>query len=273
MDKKKRLGIQAIATLIQNCNFKGFFLGEIYKGQTKNVCVPGINCYSCPGAVASCPVGALQNELSAWKFRFPYYVVGLLILFGTIMGRLVCGFLCPFGFVQDLINRIPVPGKVKKLKGEFVLRKIRWLILIGFVIVLPIVVKLTPFFCKYICPSGTLAGLLLSIGNTELFGQYGSIFAIKLSILLGIIILGLFVSRPFCKYLCPLGLIYGWFNKISLVRMHVDTERCTHCGICEKVCDMCVNPSLDPNHTECIRCMHCIKECPAKALSFGIKNK
>ena len=149
MDNKKRFGIQAVATLIQNCNLKGFFTGEIYKGQVKNVCVPGINCYSCPGAVASCPIGALQNALSASRFKFPFYVVGILIFLGALLGRLICGFLCPFGFLQDLLHRIPFYKKIKTFKGDFVLRKIKWIVLILFVVILPVCVKLTPFFCKY----------------------------------------------------------------------------------------------------------------------------
>ena len=114
MDNKKRTAIQVIATIIQNANFKGFFTGKIYQGQTKQVCVPGLNCYSCPGAVGSCPIGALQNSLSSMRFRFPYYVLGLLIFFGALLGRAVCGFLCPFGLVQDILYKIPFVKKIKK---------------------------------------------------------------------------------------------------------------------------------------------------------------
>ena len=101
------MGIQSVAALIQNANFKGFFTGKIYTGAGKNVCVPGLNCYSCPGAVGACPLGSLQNYLSGMKFRFPYYVLGLLLFFGALLGRAVCGFLCPFGFLQDLLYLIP----------------------------------------------------------------------------------------------------------------------------------------------------------------------
>ena len=101
------MGIQAVAVLIQNANFKGFFTGKIYTGATKKVCVPGLNCYSCPGAVSACPVGSLQSFLSARTFRFPYYVLGILLFAGALLGRAVCGLLCPFGFLQDLIYLIP----------------------------------------------------------------------------------------------------------------------------------------------------------------------
>ena len=100
-----RHSIQAAATLLQNANFKGFFEGRIYQGPAKSVCVPGLNCYSCPGAVGACPVGSLQTYLSGLKFKVPYYVVGILIFVGALIGRAVCGFLCPFGFLQDLLYK------------------------------------------------------------------------------------------------------------------------------------------------------------------------
>lgn len=268
MDKKKRTVIQAIATLIQNANFKGFFEGKIYQGPVKNVCVPGLNCYSCPGAVGSCPIGSLQNSLSAYKFRFPYYVLGLIFFFGALLGRFICGFICPFGFIQDLLNKIPLPVKVKTFKGDKVLRKIKYFVLLTAVVVLPIFVKLTPIFCKYLCPSGTLAGILLAISDTSLFKVMGSRFAWKACILTVVVIASVIIARPFCKYLCPLGAIYAPFNKISVLQMNCDSKKCIDCGACTRVCDMCVDPSKDANSPECIRCGRCIKECPVKALKY-----
>lgn len=271
--EKRRMAIQAVATLLQNANFKGFITGKIYTGSSKAVCVPGLNCYSCPGAVGACPVGSLQNSLSSMRFKFPYYVVGLLIFFGVLAGRLICGFICPFGFIQDLLNKIPFPVKLKHFKGDRLLRKLKYAVLIILVIVMPICVKLTPFFCKYLCPSGTLAGILLALSDTKLFGVFGSLFAWKACILGIIVFLSILISRPFCKYLCPLGAIYAPFNKISLFKMHLNPSACIGCGKCSKVCDMCVDPSKTPNHTECIRCGKCINECPTNALKFGIIDK
>ena len=130
MDKKKRIVIQSIAALIQNANLKGFFTGKIYTGKTKGICVPGLNCYSCPGAVGACPIGALQNELSAFKFKIPYYVVGLILFFGALAGRLICGFICPFGLLQDLINKIPFPVKIKRFAGDKYFRMVKYVILV-----------------------------------------------------------------------------------------------------------------------------------------------
>ena len=269
MDNRKRTAIQAAAALLQNANLKGFFTGSIYQGAGKTVCVPGLNCYSCPGAVGSCPIGALQNALSASRFRFPYYIIGLLLFFGTLFGRLICGFLCPFGLLQDLLFRIPAAGKRNTWKGDRLLRRLKYAVLLVLVIVLPLSVKLTPFFCKYLCPSGTLAGILLACSNTALFRAFGSRFAWKACILGLILLAGVWIARPFCKYLCPLGTIYGQLNRISVFRMHVDAAACISCGKCAAVCDMGVDPSRTPNHSECIRCGRCTDVCPAKALRFG----
>lgn len=273
MKKKYKLLIQGIAALIQNANFKGFFTGEIYQGAGKNICVPGLNCYSCPGAVGSCPIGSLQNSLSSYKFKFPYYVLGLLFFFGALLGRFICGFLCPFGLFQDLIYFIPFPKKIRNLCNHFkadpYLRYIKYVILLLMVILFPILFKLTPVFCKYLCPSGTLSGLILMISNHELFDLIGNHFLLKLGILISIVLISVLIFRPFCKYLCPLGAIYGFFNRISLLQIKVDTNRCNGCGMCKKVCDMNVDIKKTPSDAECIRCGRCMEECSQKAIRFG----
>ncbi|MCR5322189.1 MAG: 4Fe-4S binding protein [Lachnospiraceae bacterium] len=269
-----RLRIQIIAALVQNANFKGFFTGKIYKGNTKSVCVPGLNCYSCPGAVGACPIGSLQNFLSSRTFKFPYYVVGLLIFFGALLGRAVCGFLCPFGLIQELIHKIPFPKKkISAFPGDKQLRYLKYAILLIFVITLPIIFKLTPTFCKFICPAGTLEGglpIVLLHGNENNL-QTGFLFGWKLGVLIVCLIACLFIYRPFCKYLCPLGAIYGLLNPVSLYRMHLDTASCTHCGACARTCPMQVDPAKKPNSTECIRCGKCTEACPSHALHLGIR--
>ena len=275
MDNKKRLAIQGLAALIQNADLKGFFTGQISQSATKAFCVPGLNCYSCPGAVGACPIGALQNSLSGMTFRFPYYVLGLLIFFGAFLGRAVCGFLCPFGLLQDLLNKIPFPKKIRTFKADRGLRRLKYVVLAVLVIIVPVFAKMTPAFCKYLCPSGTLSGILLAIADSRLFALLGSTFAWKVSVLVAIILLAVAIYRPFCKYLCPLGAFYAPFNKVALVGMSCDEAACVDCGACAEACGMGVDPSEEPNDTECIRCGACIKACPAKALSyeFGLKTK
>ncbi|MBE7004917.1 MAG: 4Fe-4S binding protein [Ruminococcaceae bacterium] len=264
--------IQLLAALVQNANFRGFFTGKIYKGATKNVCVPGLNCYSCPGAVGACPIGSLQNFLSSRPFKFPYYVVGLLLFFGALLGRAVCGFLCPFGFLQDLLHKIPFPRKkLGSFPGDRQLRKLKYAVLLLLVVLLPLLLDWTPTFCKYLCPAGTLEGgipLVLIFGGKQNLG-IGAMFVEKVTVLVLILALCLPIFRPFCKYLCPLGAIYGLMNPIALYRIRLAEERCTHCGACARRCPMQVDPAKTPNSAECIRCGACAAACPSDALHIG----
>ena len=264
-----RPSIQAVAALLQNANFKGFFEGKIYQGPIKSVCVPGLNCYSCPGAIGACPIGSLQSFLSGMKFKVPYYVVGLLIFFGVLLGRAVCGFLCQLGFLQDMLDKVPF-FKKNEFKIDKYLRYFKYVVLLLFVLILPFCFKLTPAFCKFICPSGTIAGIWLSIADKQVAGQLGKLFSLKLVILGLMLVSSLIIYRPFCKYICPLGAIYGFFNKVAVYRMHLDTGRCVGCGACAKVCKMNVDPSAKPNSCECIRCGDCVNACPHGALKLGV---
>lgn len=257
---RKRTWIQLIAACLSNGYIAGFLGSKIYKGNTKFFCVPGLNCYSCPGAMGSCPIGALQAVLGDRKYNFSYYIFGILILIGSLLGRLVCGLLCPFGFVQDLLHKIPL----RKLRiATRVDRALRWLkygILLVFVIILPIFATNafgvgSPYFCKWICPAGTLeGGFPLLLAHESLRQSIGWLFNWKLLLLIATVLSSIVIYRPFCKYLCPLGAFYSLFNKVSLYRMEVDQEKCTHCLRCEKQCKMGVSITKDINALECIRC-------------------
>ena len=265
---KGRLAVQGIAALVQNANFKGFFTGRVYGGASKGICVPGLNCHACPGALGACPIGALQNSLSTASVHFPYYVVGLLLFFGALLGRAVCGFLCPFGLLQDLLYRIPLPKKPVPSRAGHPLRKLKYLVLLVMVVALPLLASAGSAFCKYLCPSGTLAGLFLMLGNNALFQAAGRLFSWKLAVLVAVLILSILAFRPFCKYLCPLGAVYGLLNKVSLLRMRVDQQACVGCGACHAACKMGVDPVADPDHSECIRCGECISACSQGALGY-----
>ena len=158
-NKKRKLNrsyVQLIAAVLYNCNIKGFADASIYQGNIKGLCVPGLNCYSCPGAIGACPLGSLQTGLLSSRYKLPYYILGTLLLFGLFLGRFICGWICPFGFIQELIYKIP-SKKIRKNKVTGLLTYLKYVILIIFVIVIPLW-KLIPGFCKYICPVGTLEG-------------------------------------------------------------------------------------------------------------------
>lgn len=271
--KKIRTAVQIIFTIFTNGYAYGFLRGKIYQGNLKYACVPGLNCYSCPGALASCPLGALQALLNRRGFQVPFAMLGFFFLFGSIFGRFICGWLCPFGLVQDLLHKIPLFTKKKRLPFHHILKYGKYVVLIflvgaGSLFLFGGFAKV-PAFCKYLCPSGTLFGALpLLASNEALRDQAGGLFLWKLGILLALLLLSVKVYRPFCQYLCPLGAIYGWFNRFSLVQVHWERERCTACGACQRACPVDLAPEEISRSAECIRCGKCTTACPEKCLHF-----
>ena len=264
--------IQAGAVLFTNLHLPNFIKGGIYQGKGKTVCVPGLNCYSCPAASGACPIGAFQAVAGSSKFRFSCYITGFLILLGVLLGRLICGFLCPFGWFQELLHRIPTRKlSTKKLRT---LTYLKYVILLVMVVLLPAfavndVGMGDPFFCKYLCPQGVLEGAIpLALVNSGIRAALGKLFTWKLCILLAVAALSVLFYRPFCKWLCPLGAFYALFNKVSLLQMKVDANACISCGKCVKVCSMDVDVTKTPDHAECIRCGKCVLACPTGAVRF-----
>ena len=281
MDKKKqsewkRHRFQILWAFLTNSYLVGFAKGKIYDGKLKNLCVPGLNCYSCPGALGSCPIGAMQAVIGSWNFRMAFYVAGFLVFVGALMGRFVCGWLCPFGLIQDFLHKIPFVKKIGTFRGDRLLRKLKYVIFLVFVILLPMFVvdmlgQGAPYFCKLICPAGTLeGGIPLVLLNSAMRTAVGWLYAWKNVLLVVIVLLSVVIYRPFCKYICPLGAVYSVFNPIAVFRYRVDKEACVHCGACAKACKMQVDPSETPNHPECIRCGSCKKVCPTGAIYSGI---
>ena len=264
--------IQSLVLFVNNAYLAGFLKGHIYRGQLKSVCVPGLNCYSCPGALFSCPIGSLQAVLGSYQYKFTFYVTGLLMFFGLLFGRLVCGFLCPFGLLQELLHKIPFP-RIRKLWKW--LPGVKYVILVVFVLALPALFKGdigvgAPAFCKYICPAGTLtAGLPLLAADSAMRDALGWLFSLKAAIAILTILGCLSVYRFFCRVMCPLGAFYGLFNKIALYRLRFCVENCTNCGACSKACKMEVDPSQTPDSPECIRCGDCVKACRFSAIYFS----
>lgn len=275
---RRRGWVQAGATVVTNIHLPNFVDGSLYKGAGKSVCVPGLNCYSCPAATGACPIGAFQSVVGNSKFSFSYYVTGTLILLGVLLGRFICGFLCPFGWFQDLLHKIPSKKiSTTKLKP---LRLLKYAVLLFSVVLLPALLVNDvglgePIFCKYICPQGVLEGAIpLSIVDSGIRATLGLLFAWKFTILVVLILLSVFIYRPFCKWICPLGAIYGLMNRVSMTQMNVDKDKCVSCGKCARACKMDVDVTKTPNHFECIRCGMCVTACPTDAVSirFGLRD-
>jgi polyferredoxin len=270
----RRKILQFLSALICNAALPNFKTGALSRGPLKNLCVPGLNCYSCPAALASCPLGALQNALAG--ARFPLYVPGLLLLFGAALGRWICGFLCPFGLIQELLYKIPSP-KLGKSPLTRRLTLLKYAFLVVLVLVIPVITLVygygIPLFCKFICPVGTLeAGIPLALANSAIRDSIGGLFYWKLALLAALILASAPVYRVFCRFLCPLGALYGLFNRHALWGIRRDPRRCTACGICAKNCKM---DTRIANDRECIRCGACIRACPGGALSrtFPVRER
>lgn len=267
---KRRL-IQLYSALLFNSYLKGYISGSIFKGATKNFCTPGLNCYSCPGAVTSCPLGALQNSFSSSNKTAPYYMLGIIMLYGIIFGRWICGWLCPFGLLQDLLHKIKTP-KLKKGPVTRVLSFFKYVLIVVFVAVIPLLYMVRDFplpaFCKYICPAGTVGGalgLLINPENEGMFAMLGPLFTWKFALAVSIIVGAIFIYRIFCRFICPLGALYGFFNKFSLFGIQLERDKCVNCGKCISVCEMDIHHVGDH---ECISCGKCVGVCPTKAISY-----
>ena len=268
---KRRL-MQLYFALLFNANVKGFISGQIYdnpKG-SKFMCAPGINCYSCPGAIGACPLGSLQGSFDNGAPSI-FYVGGILLLYAILFGRMICGWLCPFGLIQDLLYKIKSP-KMKKSPVTRILSFLKYAIFVFFVLVVPITYAIrnvpTPAFCKYICPAGTIEGGLVLLSNKlndSFFAMLGPLFTWKFLLMVSIVVSTVFIYRVFCRFICPLGGLYGLFNKISIFGVKVDEEKCTHCNLCIAQCKVDIKHVGDQ---ECIFCGECIDVCPTKAISW-----
>ncbi|MGI6344080.1 MAG: 4Fe-4S binding protein [Bacillota bacterium] len=277
----KRRITQLLSAVLANSYFLGWKRGSIYQGSLKQVCVPFLNCYSCPGALGACPVGAFQSLLAARTKTFSLYILGFLAAVGALGGRFVCGWLCPFGLVQELLHKL----SRLRLQIPRLLELGKYLVLI-LTLALPLLWRnpLTglaePYFCKFICPAGTLeAGIPLTALNPNLAALTGWLFSWKVLFLLIVLVVSIFIWRPFCRTLCPLGAFYGLLNRFSIWRLRVDTHQCVNCGACSRACKAALTPYRNPNSGACVRCLECISACPTHALSFsrdhrvGIPNR
>jgi polyferredoxin len=281
----KRKLAQLAAALLTNANVKGFAEGRIYSGKLKQFCAPGLNCYSCPGAIAACPLGALQIMFADPEYKMSFYVVGTLMALGLALGRFICGWLCPFGLLQEFIRK-PFAAFAKNSKRQnskrrnatYFLRYTKYAILIVMVILGPLFAVDRfgfglPYFCEYFCPAGTIeAAAPLALANSSLRRLIGWVFWLKVGIAAAVVCMSAITNRFFCKYLCPLGAIYAAFNRISLIQLKYAPQKCCDCGICSIACPMDIDPRNVKAYSECIRCGKCSNVCPCGALTLFEKS-
>jgi len=233
----------------------------------KSVCGPGLNCHGCPLAGVSCPIGVMT--FSASVRTFPALAVGTVLTIGALAGRLVCGFLCPFGVLQELLYRIPT----RKFGLPNWTRYIKYAALLLLVLALPLLLgyetstEARLYYCK-VCPKGTLTATLPYWFSGSAGGLFtGGGLAARLAVLVVFLALMVTVSRAFCRTFCPLGAIYGLVSRFAMTRVVIDNEICTDCGACDKVCPVELDVRREVGSAECIACGECIKVCPVTAIS------
>ena len=263
----KRIIVQILSAIGINSYFFAIPKKAIYQGPLKGFPCPTLNCYACPLARFACPIGSLQHYAAIRAM--PFYLMGVFGVTGFSVGRAPCGWLCPFGFIQDLLYKI----KTFKIQIPRFMSYLKFAILVIVAILLPYLTH-ESWFSK-VCPVGLLEGGIPIIawnpktgGLAELRHLIGWLFFAKLGILMFILGLSVISKRPFCRLFCPLGAILAVFNKVSLLQINRKRGEynCEDCNMCKSVCPMDVNIYQDLTDIDCIRCGKCIYECPEGAL-------
>ncbi len=227
--------------------------------------VPGLNCYACPIAGGACPLGSLQHFMVLR--RIPFFLIGFFLLIGGLVGRMVCGWICPIGWLQELMYK----AKVKKLRINYKpLRYLKYVVLASLVLIIPFLLG-EPWFSK-LCFVGTIqAGIPLIIMDQSLRDLIGTLFYIKLAITGVTLTAFLFIKRPFCRFICPLGATYSLFNPVSYARLEVG-KGCYECDKCREICPVDIKVHEEPNSPECVRCLECTT-CAHVELKMGRKKE
>jgi len=260
--KNRRL-FQFLTAFFSNFQLLNFLTVKLYTGKLKFVPFPIMNCYACPASVFACPIGTLSHFLVLSKV--PFFVVGIISAVASTFGRWICGWVCPFGLLQDLLFKIPS----MKLKLPDKLSYLRYVSLVLLVVVLPFFFK-EHYFCM-LCPTGTLeAGLYWVAASGMILRMAGGFFLFKVAIASSFLYLSIFVKRPFCRFLCPLGAFFSLFNKLSIVDFEVKEKDCIECNLCKKACPVDYPIYRSPNSPNCLRCLNCVRVCSAVKVKSNI---
>ena len=247
--------------------FGGILLGARFS----NVTIP---VFSCPVnmsqlAESSCYYLSHLGEL----FSLPVSDIVLFFLstigFALILGRVICGFLCPMGLVQDIMDRIrrktKTEGIIMNERMYKALVPIRWVLLF-------LMLGLTFIggnFCNF-CPAVTVSPILAGLQTSLFLSGFLMIF----------VLIGSFFKRRFFCTICPLGYLIGLLHKLSPFRIKKDCTACTECGASYNACPMGIKAiytereKSDVTDITCIMCGECVKKCPEdNALSVTLLGK
>jgi ferredoxin-type protein NapH len=236
----------------------------------KWLCNPVLSCHSCALAWFACPIGVFVHY--SGYHLFPFIAFGTVMLVGVLVGRLLCGWVCPFGLVQDWLHKIPsrkivLPGWTSNIK---------YVVLLLMVFLFPFMLGESTWlsFCR-ICPA---AALQVSIPGV-ITGGFSSISlatAIRFAVLGVVVLLVIFSSRAFCNVLCPIGALLAPLNFVSFWVVKPPRESCLACQKCDKACSTHVRPSLRLSNQipanralDCIVCHDCQTACESTLPQAG----
>ena len=257
---KNRRTVQLVALILANVYFLNFlrFLPCGY-----------LQCSNCVASTFTCPLilfqrgavmastGMLSTGIGAKVIASMAAGLAMLMAFGAALGSWACGWLCPFGFIQDIVYRI----RALKFRLPLWSGHLRIPLFVALGIALPYLTR-SLFFCD-ICPSGTVNRLWQQAAGIPLFFKTpeGIVAMVSIGVLLLITALSVFTSRPFCTILCPIGGLHGSMNRISGMYLKVDRDGCRDCGLCQTKCPQGIDPSKEPSHSLCTRCLECTRTC------------
>jgi polyferredoxin len=244
-----------------NFNFWGI-------GFSSGFCIPVMNCEGCLLSWFACPIGRM-SEFIAFR-EFPILVLIVVLVTGLLMGRFLCGWVCPMGLVQDMLYKIPAP----RIRLPRFLTWFKYGSLVITVIVVSFYFgKMVPaFFCQF-CPTAALQVVIPDMIRFEDF-TLDSGRILRFSVLAAFLVFAVLNHRSFCKVMCPIGAMVALTNKFTLFGIRLDNNKCVHCHKCDRTCPMNVavektaetGKKIDRD-PECIQCLTCEHVCPTAAIS------
>jgi polyferredoxin len=242
------------------------------------ICGPVFHCYSCPWSWFGCPIGILAN-FSALHL-VPFAAIGTLTALGAAFGAFICGWACPFGFLQDLIAKVPTP----KFTLPLWMGHLRYGVLLALVLVIPYFWgEESPLFICRLCPAGAIEGALPNTAQQLIARQKqdsakqqsddppkadGEAVAVERSVwpsttkmvILGLIVIAMFFTwRPWCTLFCPLGAIYGLLNHVSFLFLRFHPDLCIDCADCRSLCVDGGPAEHRVDGLHCVRCAECTR--------------
>lgn len=218
---------------------------------------------------AYCPLGGLETLVEfitnggktlSHLHSSNVIIFGLIVLITIFFRSGFCGWLCPFGTIQDVVRylgkKLPFENKFRKLAKK------------SFFVSLDKHLRFFKYFVLIFAVGGAIYFTDLIFRDYDPFVAFIKVVEIEslfaLSLLIIILILSLFIDRPWCRYACPLGAVIGIIGKISPMRFKRNENDCNNCNLCTKACPMNINVTKHDSikSIDCISCMKCIEACP-----------